>query len=404
MNRRRLGFFNIEFPSDPPFIKTEYKKGGGAGKSLLDLILNLNQDKYSFSIFSIGNTNRTQYESPRPHLELYRYPTTSNYLIEKSSLYQNILSPKFFVDPLRKRLDLIHCQLGYLGADIAALNYKRKHKVPLLLSLRGIPKFDWKKLYRRILMKIYSKTFFRKILETSDKIIVQSKYIISNFDLLTSYRDKIEIVPNGVDFKTFSKYNNEKIKKLKNNFDFGQFKNILLFVGSLSERKGVPTLIKSFEGLLKQYRNTLLIITGTGKMEWYIKKKAIEGNFQNNILLTGYINDKDELAKIYSTSDLLILPSTEEGFPRVILESMAAGTPCLVSNIGPNIGALDGGRLGLVAEKYNPKDFTNKIIESITMNDSKKNKLIEAIITYSKNHSWSKVARKMELIYDEMLN
>ena len=407
MEFKTIGFFNIEFPSDPPFNKTKSGIGGGAGKSLLDLILNLNINKYKIKIFSISNLknqNYTQYESPSSNLELYRYPTIGRKIFSKFySFSHNIISPNFILDPLRYKLDLLHCQLGYPGADLSAINYKRRFHSPLVLSIRGIPKTNWSNPFQSMFMKCYLKTIYFKIVKMSDVIIVQSKDIISNFKMLSPHKNKIKIIPNGVDFELYSKYNRYDINNLDIEFDITSYDNIFLFVGSLSERKGIPTLIRAFKSFLKTNSNSLLIIIGAGILEKYIKNILNLNYFKNKIYYTGFIKNKEKLAKLYSIADLLILPSTHEGFPRVLLESMAAGTPCLASNIGPNIGALNGGKLGFIAKRGNYKDFFDKMKQFIEMDSYAKKLLIQKGLTYAKNHSWIKIAKKMENIYDNLL-
>ena len=406
MSLIKIGYFSIEFPYSAPFKELKSVNYGGVGKSLLDLISNIDLNNYIITIFSIGISNKLEYESPLENMELYRYPAIATTLIKKLSITQNFLSPRFLFTPIKKEFDLIHCQYAYPGTDIAALNYKKHRKTPLLLSIREIPLVNWGSFLRKMSMKIYKETFYEKMLKSSDKIVIQSEQVLSDCNILKKYREKIEVVPNGVDFKTFSRYTNVDIEDIQVNLDqkIVGFDNILLFVGSLVERKGISTLIKMFEKILKKHPNTLLIIAGDGSMKSYVLDRSTKKGYRKNILFMGYIDDKEKLSMLYAASDLFILPSLSEGFPRVILEAMSAGTPCLVSDIGANIGALNGGQLGLVAKVSNPEDFADKVIGFIEASASEKKRFSKDGIKYAKSLSWKDVARKMEQIYEGMLN
>lgn len=397
-----IGFYNTAFPAHTPFTKTIPSLSGGDGKSLLDLVTHIDSDKYDCTIISLGNEKNVQVESPNEHLRLYRYPRFG-ININNMNMLKKIISLQYIFDSLQFSFDLIHCQLGFPGSEIASLNYCRKKEVPLILSIRGAQKINWGSKKRRILMKLYVDTLFSFAIKKSDVIVVPTQGFLDDFPILQSYIDKIHVVPNGVDFEIFSKYNGKK-KDMSVYLDgFQQYDNILLFVGNLVEGKGIKTLLDSFEMVLKEYPSTGLIIVGSGPLERLIVETSKRGNYSKKIHLTGFIAEQEKLAKIYSYSDLFVFPSLSETFGRVLLESMAAGTPCLVSNIGALMSVIDNGSVGLYADVNQPANFANEIIRFFEMSETQKNSLSIKGIAYAKQHRWKNVARKMEEIYEALL-
>lgn len=398
----KIGFFCLEFPNVYPFVVSTTDLVGGSGKSLLNTINALEDTKYHITIFSTGNKEHIQIESPSEHLLLYRYPVKDLFLNSKLRITSLRLSISFLIRPLKHKFDLVHCQLGHALNAFSALIYSINRNMTLVLSIRGVPKVKFGTPFRQVLMRVYMSTLFPLIIKKCDIVVVQSKGVLKELPLLEKYTGKIRIVPNGVNFGFFSKYN--KVTWEKPSFKaLNSFNNKLLFVGSLVERKGLGTLLEAFEDLLASHPSSGLILVGEGPLFGYIKNRASANGYADRILMTGYIRDTDKLAQIYAQADLLILPSLGEGFPRVVLESMAAGTPCLVSDIPTNVSAIGKGKYGLTAKTLNPADFAEKIRSYIEMDENKKQELSKKCIKYAKNHSWKKVAKTMEKIYDSLL-
>jgi glycosyltransferase involved in cell wall biosynthesis len=90
-------------------------------------------------------------------------------------------------------------------------------------------------------------------------------------------------------------------------------------VGRFVEKKGLPILHR----LAKLFPKVCWIFAGWGKID------PKEWNLPNIRVLKGLSNA--ELAPLYQISDLLVLPSKGEGFPLVVQEAMACGTPAMVS-------------------------------------------------------------------------
>jgi len=397
-----IGFFNIEFPFRFPFTNTSTNLSGGAGHSLVDLITHLDLSQYDCKIFSVGNKKTIQKEVPKNNLGLYRFPTIGSLLQNRNKPFSVLPSLEIFFKSSKFNFDLIHCQLGYPGSELPALYYLQKNDVPFVLSVRGAPKIEWGSKRRQIFMKIYFKTLFSTALERSDIVIIPTKGLLKDYPKLKKCNN-IKVVPNGIDFETFSKYNkwiNWKKPPMKG---LGKFDNTLLFVGSLVEGKGIKTLLRSFERVLKKFPNTCLVIVGNGPMESNIKDRSKRKEYAEKIFLPGYISEQDKLSQIYSYSDLFVFPSLAETFGRVVLESMAAGTPCLVSDIGALLSVIQDGEFGFSAQRKNPKDFAKKIEYFFEMEENKREQLEKKVVEYARSHSWEDVARQMEDIYEGLL-
>lgn len=399
----KIGFFCTFFPEKPPFTETSGFGYGGADESLYDIVMQLHNFGHEIIIFSIGDSKKVQYESPSDGLELYRFPVIRIPFLSIPVPLKGFLSLKFLKLEKNFNLDVIHAKEGNPPGGLAAFNYKRKYGCPMILDIGGKQNTEWGSLFRKISMKIYLKLFYSKVLKGSDAIIVSSNEYLLDDTMLFPYKNKIDIVPKGLDFNFFSSCNNLPIENVPCINEIKKYNKIILYVGNLAESKGVHILIKAFEMIKNEHPDLLLLIAGKGPMQKKLQSIVKDLKLNDRVLFVGYL-DKISLKKLYHIADLFVLPSMSEGFPRVILEALASGTPCLVSDIGANKGALRNGQVGFMAKCFDIKDFADKINYFFGHDDIWYKKESIKSKKYAAEFSWEKTAKKFETIYERLIS
>ena len=89
-----------------------------------------------------------------------------------------------------------------------------------------------------------------------------------------------------------------------------------------------------------------------------------EHNFEHKVIFRGYIGNRRILFKMYRDADIFVLPTINEGFPRVIWEAISQGLPVLASNIYNIEKEFEGEKdVIMLAECKNPKSFANQILK-----------------------------------------
>jgi glycosyltransferase involved in cell wall biosynthesis len=127
---------------------------------------------------------------------------------------------------------------------------------------------------------------------------------------------------------------------------------VILFAGRISLEKGVMELPEIMKGIKEILPDVKLVIAGTGPAENELREAIPEANF------LGWVNH-DDLAGLYSSADILILPSKFDTFSCVVLESLSCGLPVIAYKIkGPKDIILDGVNGYLVDT---PDEFVQKI-------------------------------------------
>jgi 1,2-diacylglycerol 3-alpha-glucosyltransferase len=191
--------------------------------------------------------------------------------------------------------------------------------------------------------RIFSKWLF----DNSSAVLTLSKQSKKEIEDLGVDENKIKVFTYWIDLKRFSRVTDAK-KKVG-----WQKKFVVLFVGRLIEQKGILVLLESLKSWNK---NITLAIVGTGPLEEGVLKFAAKNK---NLLFLSKI-DNDKLPLYYSACDLLIVPSTsEEGFGRVIIESLACGTPVIGANRGAIPEAMDD-TVGKIID-ISPENITNEV-------------------------------------------
>ena len=141
--------------------------------------------------------------------------------------------------------------------------------------------------------------------------------------------EKMHVMRNGVDLQRFQLLPRQAMRA-----QLGlQGSPVLLTVGNLHEHKGQHLVLEAFAQLRSRYPLASLYIVGQGPDREALEHRAVELNLADHVHLVGTVPNA-ELARWYSAADVLLLASSREGWPNVLLEAMACGTPVVATRVG----------------------------------------------------------------------
>lgn len=165
----------------------------------------------------------------------------------------------------------------------------------------------------------------RFVSDRMDRVVVGSMFALRQMAERGWRTDHVRVVPYGVDTERFWPH------KVINLFNLPSGPRVLYF-GGLKPRKNLGPLLGVWEQVAPQVPEATLVIAGGGPLlgpyQELVQKHRIP-----RVVFTGYINEADKPA-MYNRADIFVFPSTLEGFGLPVLEAMASGLPCLVSDAG----------------------------------------------------------------------
>lgn len=207
-----------------------------------------------------------------------------------------------------------------ISAAVSAVFWGKVFGVRTVVSLHSFYAFPKKGLYR---------DFVKVLLTRCDYVLSLSKKSKEEIYALGVSSKKCGVFTYWIDLQKF-----KRVQDAKKSLKWGG-KFVSLFVGRLIEEKGIKELLEA-ANLWDSKIN--LVIVGSGPMEKYVMEK-IKG--RSNISFVGKMT-QEQLPLFYSGADCVIVPSvSEEGFGRVIIESLSCGTPVVASDRGAIREAMD---------------------------------------------------------------
>lgn len=260
--------------------------------------------------------------------------------------------------------------------DVALLSqWSDLYTIPILKKFKKFKSiFCFQSSPRKLTKFLYIPLLFNSV----EKIISISQFVREN--VKKSLGLDSDVIFNGVDTTQF-KYSKIKYKD----------KITLLYVGNLSKKKGIYTLIKAIEKFDHEKYTLWLIGNGPERknLEKLVKLKKLK-----NIVLFGRVEHK-LLPKFYRLSDIVVIPSEyPEAFAIVTAEALSSGRPVIATNIGGLTDLVKKSKGGLLFEPKNPNDLSKKI-QFLTNNINERIKLAKNGRKFAvKELSWSTIAEK----------
>jgi len=154
--------------------------------------------------------------------------------------------------------------------------------------------------------------------------------------------DRVRIVPGGVDADRFDV--DASPFAARDRLGWPTDRPIILSVRRLARRMGLSNLIDAMESVVDHHPDALLLIAGKGPLREELEARIQSKTLGQHIRLLGFVPDED-LPYAYRAANLSIVPTVKhEGFGLITIESLAAGTPVLVTPVGglpETVRALD---------------------------------------------------------------
>ena len=265
----------------------------------------------------------------------------------------------FTIYKLGKNKDLIF--VNGLGTETTIANIFLKKKI--IRKIVGDP--VWERAYSKAKISEsfdefqvknygFSISFQKKVrsfsIKKSDIVVTPSQHL-KNFILNLGFKNKIEIINNGVFIpeENTNIFTNDQIN--------------ITIVSRLVSHKNIEKIIKAISDLNSPLIN--LNIIGDGPELNQLQKISLESNNKDNIIFHGKLN-RDEIDHIFLNSDIYIQASNYEGLPHSLLEAMSYGIPVLCTPVGECkeiLGNEDRGYiLDLPVSKNNIKSKISQII------------------------------------------
>ncbi len=140
------------------------------------------------------------------------------------------------------------------------------------------------------------------------------------------YKGNIVVMPNGTNRRVLDK---SRVPEVIEKYGIRQNVPVLLFVGQLSWKKNIKTIVESCGILKKEGLDFQLLMAGQGPDFDEIKKLIADQDIEDRAVFTGHLTDSGALDAIYSVGDLFVFPSVYDNAPMVVREAAAQRTPSL---------------------------------------------------------------------------
>ena len=234
------------------------------------------------------------------------------------TLMEQILIPR-----AARQCDLLH---------VPHFNVPLLHRGPLMVSIMDVIHLRAPE-YRRAFSSIaYARPMLKAAAHKAHHIVTVSNYSKAQImETLGTPESKISVIHCGVGAQ-FCQNGNRQDSRAAAKI-LGIDRPYLLYVGNLKPHKNVPTLLRAFAQLRNagKIAHSLLIVGDDARWKRSIVEECVRLGIRDSTIFAPYISP-ELLPKIYAGADLLVMPSTIEGFGLPVLEAMACGIPVLCSN------------------------------------------------------------------------
>jgi glycosyltransferase involved in cell wall biosynthesis len=232
----------------------------------------------------------------------------------------------------------------------------------------------------------------------ADRLFAVSESLRRHAVSLGADGGKFTVIGNGIDTEKFSPLDKVEARR---QLGLNAEARVLITVGGLVERKGFHRVIECLPDLLKDYPDLVYLVVGGVSSEGdygdRLRALARQLGVEDNVMFLGAL-EPEQLSAPLSAADVFVLPSSNEGWANVILESMACGTPVVATDVGGNAEVVNSDDLGLIVEFGNRQQLLEAINQALGKQWS-----VATLVQYALDNHWNNRVHTILGEYDRLV-
>ena len=261
------------------------------------------------------------------------------------------------------KIDVIHCNtpIGGVVGRLAGKRYKKK----VVYTAHGFHFFKGAPLLNRTILKWIEMwlAHYTDVLIT----INQEDYEASQKFRLKKGGKAAYIPGVGIDLSSFCPLSPSEREEKRSELGLSQKDFVIISIGDLNDNKNTATIISALQNTPE---NCHILICGEGLLKQDLVSLAKGKGVDKRCHFLGFRKDIKDLLYI---SDAFIMASKREGLPRSTMEAMAAGLPCIVSDIRGNRDLIEDGKNGFLVSPTDVLGYSkaiNRLMDDIELRNS----------------------------------
>jgi glycosyltransferase involved in cell wall biosynthesis len=369
---------------------------GGRETHVYKLSKALQRRGHEVTVLTGGSTGRVENYMG---IRVIRCPTLPIRLSCSPSRLIYRIAPDIFFRLLGEEADVVHAHdYAHFSTDAAALACTFAKK-PLVVTIHG---FLPATRPTKALLNLYDRLVGKFSLSTSEAIIAVSKTqaqdLLRRGVIPDSDRDKIKVIPNGIEFNDLTPAGKSSFRQL---YSIGEDDKLVLAVGRLIKRKGFSRLIEIAHGLIQKEKSLKIAIVGPdGGYRAKLVEMTSSLGLVSSVLITGAVPETT-LMQAYMDADMVVIPSEYEGLPTTLLEAMSYGKPIVATNVGGNGDVIENYRDGILVSPNN-EELSNGILHVLS-NQQLSQEIARNGRVKAQSYDWDRITDRILTVYEKSI-
>jgi mannosylfructose-phosphate synthase len=362
--------------------------------------------------------DQPEYDEVDDNFNVWRIPFGGKKFIRKEDMHDHL--KKFVTNTLaaikkeNKKYDVVYSHYwdaGWAGQKIAeelgichvhtphSLGWWKQHTMGSDMDEK-----EMEKTYRfkeRIRKEYFVYQMCNFVIATT---LPQVDLLVQQYDMLSK---NCSMIPPGIDENRFFPVPSKENDKIRLKYDIKP--TDILALGRMAHNKGYDLLLQALPTVFELCPEARLVAAIGGDSQQdrdgieKLKELATELGVIDKIKWKNYIADED-LANVYRSASIFVMPSRYEPFGMVAIEAMACGTPSVITVHGGLCDLIDFGNQGLFADPHRPKEFGAMMAMPLLYPKLRNEMSVEGARFARRNFGWTGIAKRMLTIFSSSIN
>jgi len=296
----------------------------------------------------------------------------------------------------RQDPDIIHVHSPFIAGGLGRRAARKLHR-PLVFTFHTLyEEYVHYIPLPRPIAAFLAKRVSRGFAQRCDAVVAPSEGLrqILRRDGVTS---RIEVIPTGIDLDMMAP---ERLAPMRDRWQIPAHAPLLAYVGRVAKEKSVDLMLQAFARVRAEIPDCALLIVGEGHWDGEARAMAEQLGIAGLVRFAGCL-PREEAVRCAADADALLFPSITDTQGLVVIEAMAAGTPCIAAKSAAVEGLVRDGENGLVVD-HDAAAMANAAV-ALLRDRARLADLGAAARRAAQGYSSEAMARKLLALYESLI-